>query len=153
MDAFFAYGAVVPNGYGAAYNPHPDNIVVCISCWRSCGETQALPFAKALEESFEAMHFLLSSHRDLARRPSKKLRINSSSRSEKSSISSPTVGDQTSDAEATLTNGDTASQATDLSPAEETVPLKGKFCFMAQDHPSMQAEEAEEDVENDEEKN
>ncbi|VDQ13648.1 unnamed protein product [Trichobilharzia regenti] len=31
MDAFMCYGAVVPNGYGAAYNPHPDNIVVILS--------------------------------------------------------------------------------------------------------------------------
>lgn len=143
MDAFFAYGAVVPNGYGAAYNPHPDNIVVCISCWRSCGETEALPFAKALEEAFEEMHLLLSSHRDLARRPSKKLRISSSSRSEKNSISSPTVPEEAREVALGLTNGDTASQPPEMLPAEETVPLKGKFCFMAQDHPSMQADEEE----------
>uniref|UniRef100_H3AV22 Choline O-acetyltransferase n=1 Tax=Latimeria chalumnae TaxID=7897 RepID=H3AV22_LATCH len=50
-EMFCCYGPVVPNGYGACYNPQSDHIVFCISSFRDCKETCSTRFAKALEES------------------------------------------------------------------------------------------------------
>ncbi|XP_077115464.1 choline O-acetyltransferase [Ranitomeya variabilis] len=55
MEMFCCYGPVVPNGYGACYNPQPENILFCISSFRDCKETSSEMFAKALEESLTAM--------------------------------------------------------------------------------------------------
>ena len=55
MDAFMCYGAVVPDGYGACYNPHPDYILVVITSFNTCGETQSDFFAFTLEGSFMQM--------------------------------------------------------------------------------------------------
>ncbi|CAH8602295.1 unnamed protein product [Dicrocoelium dendriticum] len=71
MDAFMCYGAVVPNGYGAAYNPHPDNVVVVISCWRTNPENSAVKFANMLTAAFTEMRDLVKSNVDLAKAPSK----------------------------------------------------------------------------------
>lgn len=60
------YGAVVPDGYGAAYNPHPNNIVAVISCWKSDPNTNAVKFAERLEESLVDMHALVMSNLQLA---------------------------------------------------------------------------------------
>ncbi|TNN13752.1 Choline O-acetyltransferase [Schistosoma japonicum] len=70
MDAFMCYGAVVPNGYGAAYNPHPDNIVVVISCWRTNPDNNAAEFAKMLQSAFTEMRELVLSNPVLAKQPS-----------------------------------------------------------------------------------
>uniref|UniRef100_A0A5K3EUB8 Choline O-acetyltransferase n=1 Tax=Mesocestoides corti TaxID=53468 RepID=A0A5K3EUB8_MESCO len=70
MDTFMCYGAVVPDGYGAAYNPHPDNIVTVISCWKRDQNTNAVQFARLLEESFIEMHDLIMSNPELARQKS-----------------------------------------------------------------------------------
>ncbi|VDM30497.1 unnamed protein product [Hydatigera taeniaeformis] len=66
MDTFMCYGAVVPDGYGAAYNPHPNNIVAVISCWNSDPHTDAVRFAELLEESLIEMHDLVLSNPELA---------------------------------------------------------------------------------------
>ncbi|KAH9280349.1 Choline O-acetyltransferase [Echinococcus granulosus] len=66
MDTFMCYGAVVPDGYGAAYNPHPNNIVAVISCWKSDPNTNATRFAELLEESLVEMHDLVLSNPELA---------------------------------------------------------------------------------------
>ncbi len=55
MDAFMLYGPVVPDGYGACYNPHPDNIVVCVSSFHSWEGTSSEFFASTLDESFMQM--------------------------------------------------------------------------------------------------
>ncbi|XP_040176665.1 choline O-acetyltransferase [Rana temporaria] len=55
MEMFCCYGPVVPNGYGACYNPQPENILFCISSFRDCKETSSTMFAKALEESLTDM--------------------------------------------------------------------------------------------------
>lgn len=70
MDAFMCYGAVVPDGYGAAYNPHPDTIVAVISCWKSNSNTNAVRFANQLEQSLMEMHDLVLSNPDLAKQKS-----------------------------------------------------------------------------------
>lgn len=66
MDTFMCYGAVVPDGYGAAYNPHPNKIVAVISCWNSDPCTNAARFAELLEESLVEMHDLVLSNPELA---------------------------------------------------------------------------------------
>lgn len=55
MEMFCCYGPVVPNGYGACYNPQPESILFCISSFRDCKETSSEMFAKAMEESLSAM--------------------------------------------------------------------------------------------------
>ncbi len=55
MDAFMCYGPVVPDGYGVCYNPHPDNILVAITSFNSCGETRSDTFAYTLEGVFREM--------------------------------------------------------------------------------------------------
>jgi choline O-acetyltransferase len=49
------YGPVVPDGYGACYNPHEDYILVVISSFKSCDQTGSDNFAFTLEESFLQM--------------------------------------------------------------------------------------------------
>uniref|UniRef100_A0A4W3H9J2 Choline O-acetyltransferase n=1 Tax=Callorhinchus milii TaxID=7868 RepID=A0A4W3H9J2_CALMI len=56
--AFLFYGPVVPDGYGASYNPHLDHIIFCISCFNECKETSSSMFAKAVEESLVEMRDL-----------------------------------------------------------------------------------------------
>nr|AUN27677.1 choline O-acetyltransferase [Lineus ruber] len=56
MDAFIGYGPVVPNGYGAAYNPVDGRIVVCVSSFNGCEETNSEMFSMSLESSLMQMH-------------------------------------------------------------------------------------------------
>ncbi|NWZ75540.1 CLAT acetyltransferase, partial [Poecile atricapillus] len=58
MEMFCCYGPVVPNGYGACYNPQPEHILFCISSFKECNETSSDRFAKAVEESLLAMRDL-----------------------------------------------------------------------------------------------
>ncbi|KAM6184855.1 choline O-acetyltransferase [Rhynchocyon petersi] len=58
MEMFCCYGPVVPNGYGACYNPQSENILFCISSFHSCKETSSTKFAKAVEESLLEMRNL-----------------------------------------------------------------------------------------------
>nr|XP_030871256.2 choline O-acetyltransferase [Gorilla gorilla gorilla] len=60
MEMFCCYGPVVPNGYGACYNPQPETILFCISSFHSCKETSSSKFAKAVEESLIDMRDLCS---------------------------------------------------------------------------------------------
>lgn len=52
------YGPVVPDGYGACYNPHPDSILVVVSSFRSCAVTDSERFALALRDSLLEMRDL-----------------------------------------------------------------------------------------------
>lgn len=52
------YGAVVADGYGAAYNPHNDNVVFVITSFRHCPDTDSDFFAYTLESSFLQMQEL-----------------------------------------------------------------------------------------------
>ncbi|XP_074814835.1 choline O-acetyltransferase isoform X2 [Natator depressus] len=60
MEMFCCYGPVVPNGYGACYNPQPEHILFCISSFKDCKETSSVTFAKAVEESLMEMRDLCS---------------------------------------------------------------------------------------------
>ncbi|XP_034050102.1 choline O-acetyltransferase-like [Thalassophryne amazonica] len=48
-EMFCCYGPVVPNGYGACYNPQPDHIVFCVSSFRESTETSSAVFIKELK--------------------------------------------------------------------------------------------------------
>ncbi|NXD36355.1 CLAT acetyltransferase, partial [Copsychus sechellarum] len=58
MEMFCCYGPVVPNGYGACYNPQPEHILFCISSFKECEETSSGMLAKAVEESLLALRDL-----------------------------------------------------------------------------------------------
>ena len=58
MDAFMCYGPVVPDGYGACYNPHEDYMLYCISSFSTCEATKSDRFAFALEDSLLQMYDL-----------------------------------------------------------------------------------------------
>lgn len=59
-DTFMGYGPVVPDGYGASYNPRSDSIVFCLSAFRSSQITDSSHFANALQESLLLMQQLLN---------------------------------------------------------------------------------------------
>ncbi|XP_017288819.1 choline O-acetyltransferase-like [Kryptolebias marmoratus] len=50
LEMFCCYGPVVPNGYGACYNPQSDHIIFCVSSFWENTETSSAVFAKALSE-------------------------------------------------------------------------------------------------------
>ncbi|XP_065371707.1 choline O-acetyltransferase [Calliphora vicina] len=58
-DSFMGYGPVTPKGYGCSYNPHPDEIVFCVSAFYSCEDTSASRYAKSLQDSLDIMRDLL----------------------------------------------------------------------------------------------
>ncbi|XP_006874677.1 PREDICTED: choline O-acetyltransferase [Chrysochloris asiatica] len=58
MEMFCCYGPVVPDGYGACYNPQAENILFCISSFHSCKETSSTKFADAVEQSLLEMQKL-----------------------------------------------------------------------------------------------
>ncbi|XP_034238882.1 choline O-acetyltransferase [Thrips palmi] len=58
-DSFMGYGPVVPDGYGASYNPKADSIVFCLSSFHSAETTSTAAFARALERSLQDMRTLL----------------------------------------------------------------------------------------------
>ncbi|KAK6633861.1 hypothetical protein RUM44_004468 [Polyplax serrata] len=59
LDLFMGYGPVVPDGYGASYNPRSDQIVFCISAFHSCAKTSAWRFAQSVAEALNSMQKLL----------------------------------------------------------------------------------------------
>lgn len=69
MEMFCCYGPVVPDGYGACYNPQPESILFCVSSFHSCRETSSTKFAKAVEESLAEMGGLCSPPRSAAGKP------------------------------------------------------------------------------------
>lgn len=69
MEMFCCYGPVVPDGYGACYNPQPESILFCVSSFHSCRETSSTKFAKAVEESLAEMGGLCSPPRSAACKP------------------------------------------------------------------------------------
>ncbi|XP_061611847.1 choline O-acetyltransferase-like [Phyllopteryx taeniolatus] len=50
VEMFCCYGPVVPNGYGACYNPQPDHIIFCVSSFWESTQTSSAVFVKALNE-------------------------------------------------------------------------------------------------------
>lgn len=45
---FCCYGPVVPNGYGACYNPQSDHIIFSVSSFRESPQTSSTEFVKCL---------------------------------------------------------------------------------------------------------
>ncbi|OQV15366.1 Choline O-acetyltransferase [Hypsibius exemplaris] len=56
---FMGYGPVVSGGYGCSYNLHENQILFCISSWRSCRNTSTKLFSKNLDEGLMEMRELL----------------------------------------------------------------------------------------------
>ncbi|KAG7507732.1 choline O-acetyltransferase-like [Solea senegalensis] len=50
VEMFCCYGPVVPNGYGACYDPQSDHILFCVSSFWENTETSSAVFVKALNE-------------------------------------------------------------------------------------------------------
>ncbi|KAK5906094.1 hypothetical protein CgunFtcFv8_001988 [Champsocephalus gunnari] len=69
MEMFCCYGPVVPNGYGACYNPQSDHIIFCVSSfWENTGTSSAV-FVKALNESLLEIRDLCNRSSAAATRP------------------------------------------------------------------------------------
>ncbi|XP_063163921.1 choline O-acetyltransferase [Candoia aspera] len=60
MEMFCCYGPVIPQGYGACYNPQSEYILFCISSFKNCPETSSSKFAKAISESLMDLKELCS---------------------------------------------------------------------------------------------
>ncbi|KAG5671591.1 hypothetical protein PVAND_001784 [Polypedilum vanderplanki] len=59
-NSFMGYGPVTPRGYGCSYNPHPEEIIFCVSAFYSADNTSASRYAKSLQESLDIMRDLLA---------------------------------------------------------------------------------------------
>ncbi|KAL2078275.1 hypothetical protein ACEWY4_025960 [Coilia grayii] len=60
LEMFCCYGPVVPNGYGACYNPQAEHILFCVSSFRESTETSSAVFSRALDHSLLDMADLCS---------------------------------------------------------------------------------------------
>ncbi|XP_034290647.1 choline O-acetyltransferase [Pantherophis guttatus] len=60
MEMFCCYGPVIPQGYGACYNPQSQHILFCISSFKNCRETSSSQFVKAISESLMDLKELCS---------------------------------------------------------------------------------------------
>uniref|UniRef100_A0A8C6W2G0 Choline O-acetyltransferase n=1 Tax=Nannospalax galili TaxID=1026970 RepID=A0A8C6W2G0_NANGA len=69
MEMFCCYGPVVPNGYGACYNPQSEAILFCISSFHNCKETSSAKFAEAVGASLIDMKDLCSSWQPAESKP------------------------------------------------------------------------------------
>ncbi|XP_072312746.1 choline O-acetyltransferase-like [Eucyclogobius newberryi] len=58
VEMFCCYGPVVPNGYGACYNPQADHVVFCVSSFRESTETSSAVFSNALQEALSQIREL-----------------------------------------------------------------------------------------------
>lgn len=59
-NSFMGYGPVVPNGYGASYNPKEDSVIFCISSFYSNETTDTKKFTEYLKDSLNLMKDLLA---------------------------------------------------------------------------------------------
>lgn len=55
---FCCYGPVVPNGYGACYNPQSDHIIFSVSSFRESSQTSSAEFIKCLVQGLLDMRDL-----------------------------------------------------------------------------------------------
>uniref|UniRef100_A0A673CQ38 Choline O-acetyltransferase n=1 Tax=Sphaeramia orbicularis TaxID=375764 RepID=A0A673CQ38_9TELE len=58
VEMFCCYGPVVPNGYGACYNPQSDHIIFSVSSFHESPQTCSSEFIKALEQGLRDMRDL-----------------------------------------------------------------------------------------------
>lgn len=57
--AFMCYGPAVPDGYGICYNPRDEDMLLAVSAFNECTETDARGMAAVLCEALEEMYALL----------------------------------------------------------------------------------------------
>ncbi|MED6282782.1 hypothetical protein CHARACLAT_001816 [Characodon lateralis] len=55
VEMFCCYGPVVPNGYGACYNPQPDYIIFSVSSFHDSLQTCSAQFVKCLVQGLQDM--------------------------------------------------------------------------------------------------
>ncbi|KAG7216323.1 hypothetical protein INR49_021727 [Caranx melampygus] len=58
VEMFCCYGPVVPNGYGACYNPQSDHIIFSVSSFRESSQTSSAEFVKCLVQGLLNMRDL-----------------------------------------------------------------------------------------------
>ncbi|KAM8738134.1 choline O-acetyltransferase [Acanthopagrus schlegelii] len=58
VEMFCCYGPVLPNGYGACYNPQSDHIIFCVSSFHESSETRSAEFVKCLAQGLLDMRDL-----------------------------------------------------------------------------------------------
>ncbi|XP_069548008.1 choline O-acetyltransferase-like [Brachyistius frenatus] len=69
VEMFCCYGPVVPNGYGACYNPQSDHIVFCVSSFWENTETSSAVFVKVLNEALLEIRDLCNKSSAAATKP------------------------------------------------------------------------------------
>ncbi|XP_071479547.1 choline O-acetyltransferase-like [Diadema antillarum] len=62
LDTFMCYGPVVPDGYGASYNPHEDYILFAISSFKTCEMTDSEVFRAKLYRTLIDLYELCTGH-------------------------------------------------------------------------------------------
>ncbi|CAK6953189.1 choline O-acetyltransferase [Scomber scombrus] len=62
VEMFCCYGPVVPNGYGACYNPQSDHIIFCLSSFRESSQTCSTEFVKCLVQGLLDMRDLCNNY-------------------------------------------------------------------------------------------
>ena len=62
VDMFCCYGPVVPDGYGACYNPQSDHVLFCVSSFRDSPQTCSEEFVQILERGLLEMRDLCVRH-------------------------------------------------------------------------------------------
>ena len=58
-DVFLTFGAVVPDGYGVCYNPQESKLLMAVSSFKSCPQTDSAVFSSKLKESMRDMRDML----------------------------------------------------------------------------------------------
>ncbi|XP_041645949.1 choline O-acetyltransferase [Cheilinus undulatus] len=58
VEMFCCYGPVVPNGYGACYNPQSNHIIFCVSSFHDSPQTSSAEFVKCLVQGLLDMRDL-----------------------------------------------------------------------------------------------
>lgn len=58
VEMFCCYGPVLPNGYGACYNPQSDYIIFSVSSFHESAETRSAEFIKCLVQGLVDMRDL-----------------------------------------------------------------------------------------------
>ncbi|CAJ1067374.1 choline O-acetyltransferase [Xyrichtys novacula] len=72
VEMFCCYGPVVPNGYGACYNPQSDHIIFCVSSFRDSPETSSAEFVKSLVQGLLDMRDLCNKFNSSSDSPGQK---------------------------------------------------------------------------------
>jgi len=66
-ETFMLYGPVVPEGYGVSYNPQSERIVVCVSSFKSCMDTDSRRFSATMAATLREMKELCIAADDTAK--------------------------------------------------------------------------------------